>query len=77
MYCPYCKPDTAGNHELLCPSTLVMSPREPTPRIKQGWQCPNCGKCHAPWVAACDCHVVMTPRPQWGDGSAIEVTGDG
>jgi len=26
----------------------------------KGWQCPVCGKVHAPWVASCDC-----PRARW------------
>lgn len=26
--------------------------------VQQGWQCPVCGKVHAPWVAGCDCHRV-------------------
>ena len=26
------------------------------PGVKQGWQCPICGKVHAPWVPGCDCH---------------------
>lgn len=25
-------------------------------RTPKGWQCPVCGKVHAPWVASCDCH---------------------
>lgn len=34
-----------------------------------GWECPKCGKVHAPWVAECDCHLsvhrdfTMTPPP--------------
>lgn len=27
--------------------------------IRQGWQCPVCGKVHAPWVSACDCHITI------------------
>ena len=26
--------------------------------IQQGWQCPVCGKVHAPWASECDCHKV-------------------
>jgi hypothetical protein len=35
----------------------------------KGWECPKCGKVHAPWVAECDCYkqvskdVVTFPRP--------------
>ena len=24
--------------------------------VQQGWQCPVCGKVHAPWVSECDCY---------------------
>jgi hypothetical protein len=30
-----------------------------------GWQCPKCGKCWAPWCAACDCHIGKYDLPQF------------
>jgi len=35
----------------------------------KGWECPKCGKVHAPWVAECDCYKQVLrdketfPRP--------------
>ena len=26
--------------------------------IPTGWQCPLCGKIHAPWVSTCECKSV-------------------
>lgn len=23
--------------------------------IRDGWRCPSCGTCYAPWVPECDC----------------------
>ena len=36
--------------------------------VEQGWQCPVCGKVHAPWVSGCDCHqydVSSTSNLDW------------
>lgn len=30
----------------------------------KGWECPKCGKCHAPWVAHCSC-MGEPPQPIW------------
>lgn len=30
----------------------------PNKYIQQGWQCPVCGKVHAPWASECDCHKI-------------------
>jgi primosomal protein N' len=29
--------------------------------MNQGWQCPNCGKAHAPWMPTCDSELVTMP----------------
>lgn len=28
--------------------------------MNEGWKCPSCGKCNAPWVASCDCYATNT-----------------
>lgn len=40
----------------------------PVRYIEKGWQCPVCGKVHAPWVICCDCHqygVSTTSNLDW------------
>ncbi len=40
----------------------------PVRYIEKGWQCPVCGKVHAPWVSGCDCHqygVSTTSNLDW------------
>ena len=34
-----------------------------------GWECPRCGRVHAPWVARCNC------QPRTGSGSSADTVG--
>lgn len=34
-----------------------------------GWECPRCGRVHAPWVAHCNC------QPRTGSGSSADTVG--
>lgn len=36
-----------------------------------GWECPVCGKVHAPWVAGCDCHEEAVRIPSCWTEDAI------
>lgn len=47
----------------------------PVRYIERGWQCPVCGKVHAPWVSGCDCHqysVSTTSNLDWTHDDFIE-----
>jgi hypothetical protein len=41
----------------------TQGPTDEPPPAKQGWECPRCGKVHAPWVQECDCHRSTSAEP--------------
>ena len=41
-------------------SRKTVPPCSPVPI---GWQCPRCGKCLAPWMSECDCHIAIVINP--------------
>ena len=44
---------------------------------RQGWQCPRCGKVHAPWVAHCDCQgATRREQPDVWTATTAWVAGD-
>lgn len=55
--CKLCNQTTDGSHEINCPNNVIpvveYSGWEHENPI--GWECPRCGRVHAPWVAGCDC----------------------
>lgn len=65
--CPYCVPDTAGQHESDCPKNPL---RIETKTMSRGWECPKCGKVNAPWKAECGCHIKPPDsNKQWTEDS--------
>ena len=60
--CPYCSPNTAGQHEAGCPYQYFDGvSREITRRsMMRGWECPKCGAVWAPGVRECEhCRPVL------------------
>ena len=35
----------------------------PCSPVPVGWQCPRCGKCLAPWMPECNCHITIVVNP--------------
>lgn len=63
--CPYCQPDTAGNHQFGCPSFRHHWMPAITP---QGWVCPKCGSVWAPQVLSCVRCTPTTLSPTYAEG---------
>ena len=65
--CPYCNIDTAGSHQIHCPS-FGLDDRmlyTASSHKRHGWLCPRCGKSLAPWVRECGCEpndIRILPR---------------
>ena len=63
-YCPFCHPNTGGQHEEWCPNSRLAQPLVDNGTYAasalQGWVCPRCGRVWAPWVQACDCVVLIS-----------------
>lgn len=55
FWCPYCKIDTAGNHEAHCPHNYQK--QRDTAIFYGAWECPRCRRINAPWMSHCDCSV--------------------
>ena len=56
--CPKCGEECfqAGVCDCSHPDDIKVGKIEFIPKA-QGWECPSCGKCHAPLVLSCDCHI--------------------
>lgn len=66
LVCPFCSPDTAGNHQPGCPNdpTHGVTPIKIGGPI--GWVCPVCGRGCAPYVSFCPCKgPVDVPLIMW------------
>jgi hypothetical protein len=67
--CPYCQPNSGGQHAPNCPynsvttitiPALTISPDMPQSYLPMGWLCPRCHKVNGPHVNSCDCSPVAT-----------------
>ena len=54
MFCPYCSPNTAGQHEYNCPFYEKFNQIDTT---FNGWICSKCGKVNSPFISSCDCWI--------------------
>ncbi len=76
--CPYCHPDSAGQHELGCPNNPLFVRQDPPEAIARvGWICPRCGRVNAPTTSWCPCPPEMGTTTNTGGTTQTRIVGTG